>query len=136
MECDVLYAKTKPVKPPQAGRMATTTPRPAIPNCRWQANRNLNLQGCDQGYVSVFSFFEVVPKHRKDPDSFPLRSSSYQEQMADLQATELPLQTDHISRVDTIPVLHKAPFDHSAYVSGSRKNWRLLGWMPLLPATS
>jgi PIN domain nuclease of toxin-antitoxin system len=66
----------------------------------------------DQRYVSVVSFAEVALKHRKDPESFSFTFEFLAGVMGDLQASELPVRKGHISRIGTIPVLHKDPFDH------------------------
>lgn len=66
----------------------------------------------DWRYISVVSFFEVAMKHRKDPDAFPFTFELLAGALGDLQAMELPLRKDHISRVGTIPFLHKDPVDH------------------------
>jgi PIN domain nuclease of toxin-antitoxin system len=70
------------------------------------------VSAAERRYVSVVSFIEVALKHRKDPAAFPFTVELLMKAMAELQALELPLRSNHSIRIERLPMRHRDPFDH------------------------
>ena len=62
-------------------------------------------------YASVASLWEVAIKHKKYPDDMPLASGAMAELLRQSNVLLLPIKLEHIVATETLPDIHKDPFD-------------------------
>ena len=62
-------------------------------------------------YASVASLWEVAIKHKKYPDDMPLESGTMARLLQQSNVLLLPIKLEHIVATETLPDIHKDPFD-------------------------
>ncbi|MBO7380116.1 MAG: type II toxin-antitoxin system VapC family toxin [Neisseriaceae bacterium] len=62
-------------------------------------------------YASVASLWEVAIKHKKYPDDMPLESGAMARLLQQSNVLLLPIKLAHIVATETLPDIHKDPFD-------------------------
>ena len=62
-------------------------------------------------YASVANLWEVAIKHKKYPDDMPLASGAMAELLRQSNVLLLPIKLEHIVATETLPDIHKDPFD-------------------------
>ena len=62
-------------------------------------------------YASVASLWEVAIKHKKYPDDMPLESGTMARLLQQSNVLLLPIKLAHIVATETLPDIHKDPFD-------------------------
>ena len=62
-------------------------------------------------YASVASLWEVAIKHKKYPDDMPLGSGTMARLLQQSNVLLLPIKLAHIVATETLPDIHKDPFD-------------------------
>lgn len=62
-------------------------------------------------YASVASLWEVAIKHKKYPDDMPLESGTIARLLQQSNVLLLPIKLEHIVATETLPDIHKDPFD-------------------------
>ena len=62
-------------------------------------------------YASVASLWEVAIKHKKYPDDMPLASGTMARLLRQSNVLLLPIKLEHIVATETLPDIHKDPFD-------------------------
>ncbi|MBR5675048.1 MAG: type II toxin-antitoxin system VapC family toxin [Neisseriaceae bacterium] len=62
-------------------------------------------------YASVATLWEVAIKHKKYPNDMPLTSRTMAQLLRQSNVLLLPIKLEHITATETLPDIHKDPFD-------------------------
>ena len=65
----------------------------------------------DRVFVSMASVWEVAIKHKKHPKDMPVSSSDLLRYLQTFRTGILPIKVEHIVATETLPDIHKDPFD-------------------------
>ena len=65
----------------------------------------------DRVFVSMASVWEVAIKHKKYPNDMPLDSGTMARLLKQSNVLLLPIKLEHIVATETLPDMHKDPFD-------------------------
>ena len=86
-------------------------------------------------YLSVVSFWETAIKITQGRIKVPGGSVRDMFTFADVSGIEvLPVKQEHLARLETLPMLHKDPFDRMIYCQSEIEGMRLLSNDPWLAA--
>lgn len=77
-----------------------------------QAARELIEDKENELIFSTASLWEVVIKRRLGRDDFKVDPRLLRRGLLDNGYSELPISSEHVVAIDTLPQLHKNPFDH------------------------
>jgi len=73
--------------------------------------RNLLIEKDSKLYFSAASLWEIVIKRGIGRDDFKVDPHRLRKMLLLNGYSELPITSEHVLRVDTLPILHKDPFD-------------------------
>lgn len=76
-----------------------------------QKARQVILSPNHRIYASVASLWEVAIKHKKYPNDMPLDSGTMARLLKQSNVLLLPIKLEHIVATETLPDMHKDPFD-------------------------
>ena len=76
-----------------------------------QKARQIILSPNHRIYASVATLWEVAIKHKKYPDDMPLTSRTMAQLLRQSNVLLLPIKLEHITATETLPDIHKDPFD-------------------------
>ena len=72
---------------------------------------HLMQSSTDRVYVSMASVWEVAIKHKKHPKDMPISSTDLLQYLHTFRTGILPIKLNHITATETLPDIHKDPFD-------------------------
>ena len=76
-----------------------------------QKARQVILSPNHRIYASVATLWEVAIKHKKHPKDMPVSSSDLLRYLQTFRTGILPIKVEHIVATETLPDIHKDPFD-------------------------
>ena len=76
-----------------------------------QKARQVILSPNHRIYASVATLWEVAIKHKKYPNDMPLTSRTMAQLLRQSNVLLLPIKLEHITATETLPDIHKDPFD-------------------------
>ena len=76
-----------------------------------QKARQIILSPNHRIYASVATLWEVAIKHKKYPNDMPLTSRTMAQLLRQSNVLLLPIKLEHITATETLPDIHKDPFD-------------------------
>ena len=76
-----------------------------------QKARQMILSPNNRIYASAASLWEVAIKHKKYPNDMPLDSNTMAKLLRKSNVLLLPIKLEHIVATESLPDIHKDPFD-------------------------
>jgi PIN domain nuclease of toxin-antitoxin system len=94
--------------------------------------RNLINAPANELFFSAASLWEIVIKHGLGRDDFQVDARLLRRGLLDNGYTELPISSEHAVAIDTLPLLHKDPFDRILIAQAMIEGITLLTVDPLV----